>query len=326
METKVETLVENNSRNKINWKGLLSNYGTILVLLLMVVAMSFISPNFLKTGNLVNIVRQITMYAIIGFGVTFIIITGGIDLSSGSLVALSSMILGSLVIKFGWPWPLAILACMAAGAVVGSINGFFVAYTKIPAFVATLGMMLSLKGVTLFVSDKPLHGFSDDFLFIGKGSWLGLPVLIYILIIVGLLSHYLLKHTKFGRYVYSIGGNADAARVSGINIEKTLVIAYAYASTLAALTGVLLSSRVMTAQPTSGTGYEMDAIAGVVIGGTSLAGGVGTIWGTIVGALIIGVLNNALDLMLVNAYMQQVLKGVVIVAAVVLDTLRHRHQ
>jgi inositol transport system permease protein len=185
-------------------------------------------------------------------------------------------------------------------------------------------MMLSLQGIALMISDKPIFGYNESFLFMGKGSLLGAPFLIYIMLFVALISYYLLRHTRFGRYIYAIGGNVEAANVSGINIKRTLMTGYAYASTLAALAGVLLSSRIMTSQPTSGDGYEMDAIAGAVIGGTSLAGGVGTIWGTLVGALIIGVLNNALDLMLVNAYMQQVLKGAVIVGAVVLDTLRNR--
>mgnify|MGYP000873551975 CR=1 FL=1 len=313
-----------NANKKLDFKQIFYKYGTVLILLVMCVTLSIVTPNFLTTRNLLNVVKQISIYVIIGFGVTKVIITGGIDLSSGSVVALSSMVMGTFAVKLGMHWVFAMLLSLLCGTLVGVFNGCVVAFFRLPPFVATLGTMLSLRGVALFISDKPISGFGNDFLFLGRGSFLGIPILVYFLLGVGIISFYLLGHTKFGRYVYAIGGNAEAARVSGIDNKKIIIATYAYASTLAALAGVLLTSRIMTASPSSGTGFEMDAIAGVVIGGTSLAGGVGTIWGTLVGALIIGVLNNGLDLMLVNAYAQQVLKGLIIIAAVIFDQIRNK--
>lgn len=310
----------------LNAKHILLKYGTIIVLLVMCVGLSIISPNFLKTRNLLNIMKQISIYVIIGFGVTFIIITGGIDLSSGALVAVSSMIVGSLTIKVGWPWPIACVVTMMVGALVGCFNGCLVAFFRLPPFLATLGAKLALLGTALFIQDKPIHGFSEDFKMLGQGSWFGIPILVYFMVVVGLFSHYLLAHTKFGRYAYAIGGNAEAARVSGINIKKTTVLVYAYASMLAALAGILMTSRIMTASPNNGEGFELEAITGAAIGGISMSGGVGTIAGTLVGALIAGVLNNGLDLMLVGAYAQQILKGFIIIAAVILDQLRTKHR
>ena len=274
----------------LNAKHILLKYGTIIVLLVMCVGLSIISPNFLKTRNLLNIMKQISIYVIIGFGVTFIIITGGIDLSSGALVAVSSMIVGSLTIKVGWPWPIACVVTMMVGALVGCFNGCLVAFFRLPPFLATLGAKLALLGTALFIQDKPIHGFSEDFKMLGQGSWFGIPILVYFMVVVGLFSHYLLAHTKFGRYAYAIGGNAEAARVSGINIKKTTVLVYAYASMLAALAGILMTSRIMTASPNNGEGFELEAITGAAIGGISMSGGVGTIAGTLVGALIAGCL------------------------------------
>ena len=312
--------------NKLNFKSIMLKYGTVIVLLVMCVLLAIISPNFLKSRNLLNILKQIAIYVIIGFGVTFVIITGGIDLSSGALVGVASMLVGTLTVKAGIPWPIAILITLVAGAAVGCFNGILVAMFHLPAFLATLGSKLALVGTALFISDKPINGFTEGFKFLGQGSLLGIPVLVYFMAVVGILSHYLLAHTKFGRYTYAIGGNSEAARVSGINIEKITIMVYSYASLLAALAGVLLTSRIMTASPNNGEGFELEAITGAAIGGISMSGGVGTIWGTLIGALIAGVLNNGLDLMLVGAYAQQIFKGLIIIAAVILDQFRSKHR
>lgn len=311
---------------KFDFKAFMLKYGTVVVLLAMCLIMTIISPYFLKSRNILNILKQISIYVIIGFGVTFIIITGGIDLSSGALVGVTSIMVGRLVITAGLPWPLGCLITLVAGALVGAFNGFLVAFFHLPAFLATLGTKLALLGTALFISDKPINGFSEGFKYMGQGNLFGIPVLVYFMVVVGLISHYLLAHTKFGRYTYAIGGNREAARVSGINIEKVTVIVYSYASTLAALAGILLTSRIMTASPINGEGFEMEAITGAAIGGISMSGGVGTIWGTLVGALIAGVLNNGLDLMLVGAYAQQIFKGFIILAAVILDQFRAKHR
>lgn len=310
--------------NKFDFRTFLKKYGTITILIVMCVALTIISPRFLQVRNLMNIVKQISIYAIIGCGMTMVVITSGIDLSAGAMVAVSSMAVGTFAVKMGLPMIAAIILTLVIGALIGLFNGSMVAFFDLPPFVATLGTQLALWGVALFISDKPISGFSEAFLVLGQGSIGAVPVLVIFLLIVALLSHYLLKHTKFGRYTYALGGNREAARVSGVNIKKVTLQVYAYNSTLAALAGILLTSRIMTATPISGEGFEMEAITGAVIGGTSLAGGTGTIAGTIIGTLIVGVLNNGLDLMLVDAYTQQILKGLIIIAAVIFDQMKNK--
>lgn len=309
---------------KFDFKTFLRKYGTISILIIMCAALTIITPNFLKVRNLLNIVKQISIYAIMGCGLTMVIITGGIDLSAGAVVAVAGMVFGTLNMTMGIPMIAAIILTLLVGALIGMFNGSMVAFFNIPAFVATLGSKLALFGIALIINDKPISGFDQSFLFLGQGSFCGIPVLIFFLLVVGMISHYLLKHTKFGRYVYAIGGNSEAARVSGINIRKTLVSVYVYNGILQALAGILLASRIMTSSPNSGDGFEMEGITGAVIGGASLAGGSGTIMGTIIGTLIVGVLNNGLDLMLVDAYTQQVLKGMIIIAAVIFDQIKNK--
>ena len=295
---------------------------TVSILIGMIILLSILSPYFLQVRNLLNVVRQISLIAIIGMGVTMCIITTGIDLSSGSVLALAGVIAAS----FGQGQHsliVAILLGLAAGAVAGFINGSISALGGIPPFIATLGMMTAARGLALIYSDgRPITGLSEAFEFIGGGYILGIPVPIYIMVLVAVISHILLKHTKFGKYVYAIGGNQQAAIVSGINVKKYLIMVYTYAGTLAALSGIILAARLSAGQPTAGVSYELDAIASAVIGGTSQAGGIGTIPGTIIGALIMGVLNNGLVLLNVSPYLQMVLKGVVIVVAVLLDKKR----
>jgi inositol transport system permease protein len=273
-------------------------------------------------ANLINVIRQISITAIIGMGVTMCIITTGIDLSSGSVVALAGVVAASFG-KGDYPLILPIILALIAGAACGFINGSLSAYGKIPPFIATLGMMSIARGAALIYSDgRPITGLSDAFNFIGGGYILGIPMPVIIMIIVGIIMYVLLNHTKFGKYVYAIGGNQRAAVASGINVKKYLVIIYTLASVLAALAGIILAARLNAGQPTAGVSYELDAIASSVIGGTSLTGGIGTIPGVIIGALIIGVLTNGLVLLGVSPYIQTILKGVIIIAAVLIDALR----
>jgi inositol transport system permease protein len=218
-----------------------------------------------------------------------------------------------------------ILAACAVGALVGLINGSLVAKARIPPFIATLGTYTAVRGAALlYTSGRPISDLTDEYNFIGQGDVYGLPVPIIILVVMAVVTHILYAHTKFGKYIYAIGGNEQAARVSGINASRYKMLIYVYASFLAALAGLVVSSRIGSGQPGLGVGYELDAIAAAVIGGTSLsAGGIGTVAGTIVGALIIGVLNNTLDLMNVSAYWQQIIKGCIIVGAVIIDQLKH---
>lgn len=306
---------------------ILKRYGTVLVLLGMVILMSILSPNFLKVQNLLNIVRQVSVTAIIAIGVTMVIITGGIDLSSGSVIALVSVVVASLAHPDTFPLFVPILAGLAVGALTGFINGGIIAKGNIPPFIATLGMMTTARGLALLYSDgKPIGNFTSSFEFIGGGTILGIPVPIIILIVVAAISHFLLSSTKFGKYIYAIGGNEQAARISGINVNKVKILVYSYAGVMSAIAAIVLTSRISSGQPGAGISFELDAIAAAVIGGTSLSGGIGTIPGTIIGALIIGVLNNGLDLLNVSAYWQQILKGGIIVGAVLLDQRKHRTQ
>ncbi len=304
---------------------LLRDHGISLVLLVLIGVMTFSSPAFLQINNLMNVVRQVSVIAIVGIGVTMIIITTGIDLGSGSVIALVSVVSASLAHPDSFPVVVPIAAGLATGALTGAISGTIVAVGKIPAFIATLGMMIAARGVALIYSDgRPISDFSESFDFIGRGYLFGVPFPIYVMGITAIVMHVVLAHTRFGKSVYAIGGNQQAAVVSGINVTRCLILVYILAGMLSGLAGILLTSRISVGQPTAGVGYELDAIAAAVIGGTSLSGGIGTVYGTIVGALIIGVLNNGLDLLRVSPDWQQMVKGVLIVGAVLLDKQRHR--
>ncbi len=310
-------------------------YAIVLILLAMVVLVSLLSPAFLQVRNLLNVVRQISVIGLLGMGVTLAIIALGIDLSSGSVLALAAVVAASLAQRPGWteakfpglvlPLIVPILAGLFIGFLCGWINGFLIAQFKIPPFIATLGMMTVARGFALLYSNgRPISSLTDSYNFIGQGEVFGFPVPILILIAMAIVTHIILNYTKFGRYVYAIGGNEQAARVSGINIDRVKIGIYTYAGLLAGLAGIVLSSRISSGQPGLGQGYELDAIASAVIGGTSFAGGVGTVWGTMVGALIIGVLNNGLDLLNVSAYWQQIVKGAIIVTAIIIDERKNR--
>ena len=316
--------------------GIFSKYGIFLIFAVMVLTASILSPAFLSSTNLINIVRQMSVVGLIALGVTGVIVSAGIDLSSGSVVGLTAVVAASLAQDPEYSTPfypglhlpliVAVLAACVVGALVGLINGSLVAKTRIPPFIATLGTYTAIRGLALlYTGGRPISDLTDEYDFIGQGDVFGVPVPIIILVIMAIVTHILYAHTKFGKYIYAIGGNEQAARVSGIDAVKYKMLIYVYASFLAGLAGLVVSSRIGSGQAGLGVGYELDAIAAAVIGGTSLsAGGIGTVAGTIVGALIIGVLNNILDLMNVSAYWQQIVKGCIIVGAVILDQLKQR--
>jgi len=318
----------NEKNNKIIWKEkiapILSKYGIVFVLIAMIIAMSFMSDAFLTTQNLLNIVRQISFIGIVAMGVTIVIITTGIDLSSGSVIALTSVVVASYAHP-GDSLVIALLIGCGVGIACGFLNGFISAKGKIPPFIATLGMMTAARGLALLYSDgKPVPNLSESFMWLGKGQIAGIPVPIIVFLLIGVISHILLSKTKFGKYTYAIGGNQNAAKICGINVDRNLILIYMYAGLLSAIAGILLTARISVGQPSMGVSFELDAIAAAVIGGTSLLGGVGTIPGTIIGALIIGVLNNSLDLLGVSSYWQQILKGAIIVAAVLIDSRKNK--
>jgi inositol transport system permease protein len=332
-------VTEARSVNRERFNGFIRKYAIVFILLAMLIAMTFLSEAFLTWRNLLNIVRQISVVGLIAIGVTMVIITGGIDLSSGSVLALAAVVATSLAQRLDWadikypgldvPIIVPVVAALAVGALCGLVNGSLIANFKIPPFIATLGMMTVARGFALIYSERPVSGLRDDYNFIGQGyippgAPFGIPVPIIILLVVAFAAHILLNNTRFGRHIYALGGNEQAARISGINIGRVKIGVYAIAGLLAGLAGLVLSSRIGSGQPGLGLGYELDAIASAVIGGTSLSGGIGTIWGTIVGALIIGVLNNGLDLLNVSAYWQTIVKGSIIVVAVIIDERKNR--
>lgn len=302
-------------------KGLVQKLGPLLGLLLIIIIISFMSPSFLTATNIFNVLRQVSISALIAFGMTFVILTGGIDLSVGSTLALTGAISAGLLAGGMDPF-LAMLIGLLLGAVLGAVNGIIIAKGKVAPFIATLATMTIYRGLTLVYTDgKPVSGLGDSLAFqmFGKGYFLGVPVPVLTMLLAFLVLYFILRKTTFGRRVYAIGGNEEASRLSGINVDRITIAVYSLTGMLAALSALILTSRLNSAQPTAGQSYELDAIAAVVLGGTSLTGGRGWIFGTLVGALIIGVLNNGLNLIGVSSFFQQVVKGVVILIAVLID-------
>jgi ribose transport system permease protein len=278
------------------------------------------SPYFLTIPNILNIIRQVSIIAIVSFGMTMVILTGGIDLSVGSMLAFAGAVSAGMMVNSGFNVFLAILIGLAAGTALGFFNGLAVAKAKLPAFIVTLAMMTVARGFTLIYTDgRPISGFNETFRFFGAGYLGRIPIPVVIMFIFLIVIYILLKKTPLGRYIYAIGGNETATKLSGINTDKIKIAVYALNGFLAAVSGIILTSRLNSAQPMAGEGYELDAIAAVVLGGTSLSGGSGTVIGTIVGALIIAVLNNGLNLLNVSSFYQLVAKGAVILLAVFLD-------
>ncbi len=296
---------------------------SLIALLFLIVVVSFLNPNFFTVDNLLNILRQTSVNAIIAVGMTLVILTAGIDLSVGSVLALCGAFAASLI-AMEVPVLVAVPTALLAGAVLGGISGIIIAKGKVQAFIATLVTMTLLRGVTMVYTDgRPIStGFTDTadaFAWFGTGYALGIPVPVWLMVVVFAAAWYLLNHTRFGRYVYALGGNESATRLSGINVDRVKIGVYAICGLLSALAGIIVTSRLSSAQPTAGMGYELDAIAAVVLGGTSLMGGKGRIMGTLIGALIIGFLNNALNLLDVSSYYQMIAKAVVILLAVLVD-------
>ncbi|MDO4688267.1 MAG: ribose ABC transporter permease [Plesiomonas sp.] len=304
-------------------KAWLLEQKSLIALLVLIAVVSFLNPNFFMLDNLLNILRQTSVNAIIAVGMTLVILTAGIDLSVGSVLALCGAVAATMV-GLELPVYVVIPASLALGAALGGISGVIIAKGKVQAFIATLVTMTLLRGATLVYTDgRPVStGFSDaadSFAWLGTGYLFGIPVPIWLMALVFIAAWYMLNHTRMGRYIYALGGNEAATRLSGINVDRVKIAVYALCGLLAALAGLIVTSRLSSAQPTAGTGYELDAIAAVVLGGTSLAGGKGRIMGTLIGALIIGFLNNALNLLDVSSYYQMIAKAVVILLAVLVD-------
>ncbi|SMO89977.1 ABC transporter permease [Melghirimyces algeriensis] len=296
--------------------------GPLLGLGAIVVVLSVISKDFLSITNIFNVLRQISINALLAFGMTFVILTGGIDLSVGSILALSGAFSAGMLASGMDPF-VAILTGLAAGTLMGAVNGVLVAKGRMAPFIATLATMTVYRGLTLvYTEGRPIAFDNEAFAMLGKGYFLEIPVPVIWMLISFLILYFVLKSTTFGRYVYAIGGNEEAAMLSGVRTHRVKIWVYAISGLFASVAGLILTARLNSAQPTAGTTYELDAIAAVVLGGTSLAGGRGWIIGTLIGAIIIGVLDNGLNLLNVSSFYQQVVKGGVILLAVLLDRSR----
>lgn len=314
----------NNDRNFkkrfLNMQNAFSKFGIAIALFAICALLSFATSNFLTVENIINVLRQVSINGILAIGMTFVVITGGIDLSVGSLVAFSGVIAASFI-RGGYNIWIAILLAAAASLILGFISGFFIAKRRVAPFIVTLAMMTVARGLTYVYSDgKPISGLTQQYLNIGKGDFLKIPVPVWILIIIFVIAYLILYYTSIGRYIYAVGGNEHAALVSGINVTRVKMFVYTVSGLLSGLAAVVLSARVSAGLPQAGGSYELDAIASVVIGGTSLSGGRGRLWGTIIGVLIIGIVNNGLDLLNVSSYYQQIVKGCIILGAVLLDS------
>ena len=302
-------------------KATLQKLGPLIALLVVCIGLAFLSPDFLTVGNVLDVTRQVSINAVISFGMTLTILLGGIDLSVGSILAVAS-VLAAILMKAGWDAPLATLIGIIAGALMGAVNGVVIAKGKVAPFIATLGLMTLLRGVALVLSKgSPISGFSSYFFALQGGGYVAhlIPIPVMWMLAMFVLFWFVLTRTVFGRHVYATGGNEEAAKLSGVKTDGVQIVVYTISGAMAALAGVILTSRLDSAQPTAGAGYELDAITAVVLGGTSLSGGRGWIFGTLVGALLIGVLNNGLNLLGVSSFYQQVIKGSVILVAVLLD-------
>lgn len=294
-------------------------YRSVLILLVICIFATILSPSFLSVTNLFNVFKQITVAGVVGCGMTFVILTGGIDLSVGSILGLSGVLAAGVLESTG-NTAFAIALALAVGILCGAMNGFFVSFCEIPPFISTLGMMTLLRGcVLVYTKGSPISIKSDAYKFFGKGAIAGIPVPVVILILLFLLAHYILTQTSFGRSVYAFGGNREAARLSGISTRFTEWMVYTINGLMCGIAGVILTARLGSAQSTSGTGIEMDAIAAVILGGTSLSGGVGFVLPTVVGAMIMGIIDNILTLMNVNPHATNIVKGAVILIAVLVD-------
>lgn len=294
-------------------------YRSVLILLVICVFATILSPSFLSVTNLFNVFKQITVAGIVGCGMTFVILTGGIDLSVGSILGLSGVLASGVLASTG-NTVAAVAVSLTVGIACGAVNGFFVSVCGIPPFISTLGMMTLLRGVILvYTKGSPIPIKSDAYKFFGKGSIAGIPVPVIILIIVFLLAHYILTQTSYGRSVYAVGGNREAARLSGIRVKTSEFLVYTLNGLMCGMAGLILTARLGSAQSTSGIGIEMDAIAAVILGGTSLSGGVGFVLPTVVGAMIMGIIDNILTLMNVNPHATNIVKGAVILIAVLVD-------
>jgi ribose transport system permease protein len=307
------------------FRAIVGQLAPLAGLAVLCLLLSVATPYFLTVGNLLNVGRQATYNAILASGMTFVILTAGIDLSVGALLGFTTVLFAALHIRFSLPWQLNMLACLFVTTLLGALNGTAVARLRFPPFIMTLGMLNIATGAAFVISGgRPVAGFPDAFKWIGVGLILGIPVPIFIVLIVFAICYVVLTRTRFGRHVYAVGGNEEAARLSGVDVRRVKLSVYTISGLMAGVAGLIYTARLDSGTPNAGVGFELDAIAAVVIGGTSLFGGQGWIWGSLIGALIMAVLRNGLNLTNVDPLWQQVFIGVVIILAVGIDVFRKR--
>ncbi|MBM7687523.1 ribose ABC transporter permease [Enterococcus ureilyticus] len=314
--------MENIKKKKIA----LGSLGPLLALVALVIVVTVLNPSFITPNNLLNLLRQVSINALIAFGMSFVILTGGIDLSVGSTLALSGALTAGLIAN-GISPILAMLFGMILGAFLGMVNGLLITKGKMAPFIATLATMTIYRGATLVYTDgNPITGIGKSFIFqfMGKGYLFGVPFPIIVMLVFFFLLYMLLHKTAFGKKTYAVGGNLKAAEIAGVKTDRIQIIIYTISGLMASISGIILTSRLNSAQPTAGQSYEMDAIAAVVLGGTSLSGGKGRLFGTLIGVLIIGTINNGLNLLGVSSFYQQIVKGLVIIVAVLLDRKQNK--
>lgn len=299
--------------------SVLRNFALVFIIIAITIVMSFVSPVFMTSKNIINIIRQISINGIIAVGMTFVILTGGIDLSVGSVVAITSVIVGSML-QGGINWLVACIVALLIALVFGAFNGFMIAYVGFQPFIATLATVTMGSGIALAYSDgKPFTISNESFLKIGQGYIGAIPIPIVLLVIVVAIGLIILKTTTFGRYVFAIGGNKNAAKLSGVRTRRVELMVYIISALCASIVGLILSARISSGQPTAGEGYELDAIAATAIGGTSMTGGVGSLTGTIFGFVLLGLMTNSMNLLNINSFYQEIVKGILIIIAVFLD-------
>lgn len=322
--------IQSSKMREGTYKFFKENLGIIVAFVVLYIFLAVYPPTtkaFMTSRNMFNVLRQISTNLYLACGMTMVIILGGIDLSVGSTIALSGCVAAAGVARYALPIPVAIILGLIVAVIIGIFNGAVISKTTIPPFIVTLATMNIARGLSyVYTGGSPVRVVSKEWQFIGAGYIGPFPTPVVILVVVLLVTGLLMNNTKFGRHMYAVGGNTQAANFSGISVAKIKFFVYAYTGLLAGLAGVVLASRMYSGQPTAGTGAEMDAIAAVVVGGTSMSGGSGKIGGTIIGALIIGFLNNGLNLMNVNSFWQYVVKGTVILLAVFIDFLRNKNK
>jgi ribose transport system permease protein len=307
-------------KEAFNWLSLIEKYRVLLIFIVLCGIAGVLSEVFFTMSNVMNVLRQVSIIAIIASGMTLVILIAGIDLSVGAVMAFSGAILAG-ALTAGWPLALALLAALGVGLLFGLFNGFITARFGVPSFIATLAIMVIARGMTLvYTKGYPLVVSNEPYRYIGSGRFFGVPIPIIIMFVVFGFMYWVLKYTSFGRYIFAIGGNEETAILAGINVRAIKIAVFGISGLLSALSAIIYTSRLMSAQPTAGTGIELDAIAAVIIGGTSLAGGKGGVTGTLIGALIMGVLDNVLNLMNVSPFYQSIAKGLVILIAVLVDS------